>query len=66
VTAKFCGNCARASCDQAGLVEVCDEWSDTDDETSLGIWWTVALFYSLKRMAKRDEDSHIERTLDDE
>jgi hypothetical protein len=66
MTAKTCASCANADCDQAGLVEVCDEWSDTDDETSLGIWWTVALFYSLKRMAKRDADSYIERMPDDE
>jgi hypothetical protein len=33
VTAKSCITCANAACERAGLVEVCDEWTNTDDET---------------------------------
>jgi hypothetical protein len=31
VTTKTCASCAHADCDQVGLVEVCERWSNTDD-----------------------------------
>lgn len=34
MTTKSCGTCAHADCEQAGLVESCERWTDTDDARS--------------------------------
>lgn len=57
MTCGTCGTCAIAECEQAGLVETCERWTNTDEESEPSITTPVKVTSSISFSSTEFTDS---------